>query len=89
MATNDLFKQLQSAYRPNHSIETAIGTNLNDHLIVLDSSKSVLLSLLDCSTAFDLISYPILLHQLQHRLGARGTTLKLFESYLTDRTQSI
>ena len=89
MARNDLFEPLQSAYRPERSMETAIVTVLNDLLIALDSHKSVLLSLLDCSAAFDLVSYTILLHLLQHRLGIKDTALKWFESYLTDTIQSV
>ncbi len=66
MTSNNLFKPLQSAYRPNHSTETAIITVLNDLLTALDSKKSVLLSLLDCSAAFDLVSHSTLLHRLNH-----------------------
>ena len=56
-------------------METAIVTVLNDLLIAFDSCKSVLLSLLDCSTAFDQVSHPILLHQLHDRLGIKDTAL--------------
>ena len=89
MTTNDLFEPLQSGYRPNHSPETAIVTVLNDLLTALDSKNSVLLSLLDCSAAFDLVSHSTLLHRLSHCLGIRDTALEWFKSYLTNRSQSV
>ncbi len=53
---------------------------------LLTQTKSVL-SLLDCSAAFDLMSHSTLLHRLNHRLGIKDTDW--FRSYLTSRTQSV
>ncbi len=68
-------------------METAIVTVLNDLLTALDSCKSVFLSILDYSVAFDLVSHLMLLQQLQHGLGITDTALKWFGSYLSNRTQ--
>ena len=69
LATNSLFEPLQSAYRANHSTETALLHILNDLLVALDSHSQVLVSLLDCLVAFDLVDHSILLHRLNSRLG--------------------
>ena len=50
---NDLSPDLQSAYRTNHSTETAVLKVLSDILLALDSGKLALLSLLDLSAAFE------------------------------------
>ena len=69
IATNSLFEPLQSAYRAKHSTETALLHILNDLLVALDSRSQVLVSLLDCLAAFDLVDHSILLHHLNYRLG--------------------
>ena len=44
---NDLYEQKQSAYRPNHSTETALLRVRNDLLCILDERKAAILVLLD------------------------------------------
>ncbi len=85
--TNDLFEPLQSAYQSKHSTETALLYILNDLFVALDSHSQILVSLLDCSVAFDPVYYSILLHHLNSHLGLSGIPLDWPRSYLSDRTQ--
>ena len=72
---NQLFRPVQSAYRPNHSTETAVVKIVNDLLLALDDGKVSVLTLLDLSAAFDTIDLNILLHRLEHAFGITGTAL--------------
>ena len=84
---NDLFPDLQSAYRCNHSTKTAVLKALSDNLLALDSGKLALLSLLHLSAAFD--SADTLLQRLQTSYGLGGNVIAWFASYLTGRTQYV
>ena len=86
---NDLFDPLQSAYRPNHSTETALIQVFDDLLTNLDNKKVILLALLDLSAAFDTVDHTILLKRLCHTFGISGQALKWFTSYLSDRSQVV
>ena len=50
-----LLSPLQSAYRPNHSTETALLRIVNDLPTATDNNKICILTLLDLSAAFDTI----------------------------------
>ena len=63
---------LQSAYRRNHSCETALLRVTNDIFEAFDLGKSVLLVALDQSAAFDCLDHHILLERLQHTYGLAG-----------------
>ena len=89
MTSNNLYSTAQSAYRPNHSCETALLRVQNDLLQAVDRHQEVILVLLDFSAAFDTIDHNIFLRRLNHRYGIGGTALKWFESYLEERTQSV
>ena len=86
MITNNLFPQLQSAYRSHHSPETALFKVTNDLLMNVDKDNISLLLLLDLSAAFDTVEHGILLQSLQMILGVCGTALSWFKSYLEGRS---
>ena len=55
--TNNLYDPLQSAYRSQHSTETAILKIHNSIIEGLDAGKCTVLSSLDLSAAFDIVVY--------------------------------
>jgi hypothetical protein len=89
LSENGLHSKMKSAYRANHSTETALIRVCNDINIALDTHKEVILVLLDLSSAFDTIDHDILSTRLQDNFGLSGTVLKWIKSYLRNRTQSI
>ena len=89
LTDNILYEQMQSAYRPHHSTETALVKVCNDLVCPLDERKAVILVLLDMSASFDTIDHGIMLLRLRDRFGISGTALKWFESYMENRTQNI
>ena len=62
---------------------------LNDLLVASDCGKVSVLTLLDLSTAFDMIDHHILQDRLQNYFGISGSALNWFQSYLSDRQQII
>ena len=89
LQTNKLLYHLQSAYRSDHSTETALMKICNDILSALDNKNVAILSLLDLSAAFDTIDHSILLSRLQTSFGISGSVLSCFESYFSGRFQSV
>ncbi|XP_072016812.1 uncharacterized protein [Amphiura filiformis] len=87
--SNYLYAEAQSAYRPNHSTETALLRVQNDILLGLDKHQEAALILLDLSAAFDTIDHTILLDRLQERYGICGAVHAWFRSYLDSRTQTV
>ena len=83
------FNQLQSAYRPHYSTETALVLTLNNIYNSADNSKPTLLVSLDLSAAFDTIDHSILLNRLQASFGVTGYTLSWLSSYLSNRSQTV
>ena len=78
---NNLFPTLQSAYRPNHSTETALLKIKNDILMNMDKQHVTLLILQDLSAAFDTVDHQILLNRLRTEFGVSG--------YLSNRSQRV
>ncbi|KAK7092915.1 hypothetical protein V1264_008591 [Littorina saxatilis] len=89
LAKTGMVEPLQSAYRADHSTETALLKVANDLLTACDSGSVSLLALLDLSAAFDTIDHDILLARLNTTFGITGTALGWFCSYLTGRTQAV
>ena len=87
--SNDLFPVLQSAYRPKHSIETALLKVTNDILLKMNDQLVTLLLLLDLRAAFDTVDHDTLLHRLQFTFGMNVKGLSWFSSYLSGRSQQI
>lgn len=85
---NNLLPSMQSAYRPKHSVETALLRVQNDILRAVDESQGVILVLLDLSAAFDTIDHELLLSKLEN-MGITDSALSWVKSYLTDRQQVI
>ena len=65
----DLYVSVQSAYRPNHSTETALLKVVNDLLLAVDSGDATVLARIDQSAAFDTIDHVILLSRLRCGFG--------------------
>ena len=79
----------QSAYKPNHSVETALVCVQNDILRAMDNQNIVIMLLLDLSAAFDTVDHNVMLHRLTHDVGVGQTALKWFKSYMSDRVQAV
>ena len=79
----------QSAYRANHSTETAVLRVYSDLVAASDASDISLLALLDLSAAFDTVDYDILFHRLTSDFGVSGSALSWLKSYLLGRKQSV
>ena len=75
----------QSAYRPNHSCESAMVKLVNDLLWNMEHQKLTMIVATDLSAAFDTVDYDITLEVLQKRYGIDGTALSWFDSYLRPR----
>ena len=65
MKKHDLYASLQSAYRKNHSTQTALLKVTNDILMEMNSQYTVLLVLLDLSAAFYTVDHSVLLRRLK------------------------
>ena len=85
---NKLHEPFQSAYRQQHSTETALLRLHNDIQHQLGCRKSVMLVLLDLSAAFDTIDHCKLLSTME-KLGITGKVADWFKSYLSLRKQAI
>ena len=88
VSRNNLQEKFQSAYKPNHSTETALMRIQNDILMTLDNKRGVLLFLLNLTAAFDTVDHTLLVACMRCA-GVIGVAHKWFESYLTSRTQTV
>ena len=77
MADMSLYPIVQSAYRENHSTETALLKVKNDILLNMNKQHVTLLVLLDLSAAFDTVDHGILLEALK-KLGLGGNVFEWF-----------
>ena len=86
---NNLLDPMQSAYRSGHSTETALLRVHNDIVSAIDKGHGVFLILLDISAASDTVDHEVLLSFLKDYIGFERPVLKLFETYLSYRTQRV
>ena len=85
LRANNLLEEFQSAYRAQHSTETALLRVKTDILTDMDNGKAVFVVLLDLSAAFDTVDHQILLDRLSSTFSITGTALRWISSYLSDR----
>ena len=86
---NNLYPKYQSAYRANHSCETALMKVVDDVLAELNPDTYVMLTFLDFSAAFDTVDHKLLIHKLKDNFGITDNALSWFKSYLTGRSYKI
>ena len=67
---------MQSAYRSNHSTETAPVYVFDTILKALDGGKATFLTLLDLSAAFDTVNHDILIQRLERTCNVKGNALE-------------
>jgi len=90
LTVNSLLPRFQSAYRPHHSVETAVVKVLSDILLAIDNLGNLAcLALLDLSAAFDTVDHDVLLQRLAITCGIDGMVWMWFRSYLSDRFQYV
>src|ERR1700743_2686279 len=89
LESGNMLPQYQSAYRINHSTETAVIRVHSDLIAESDRGKISLIALLDLSAAFDTVDYDIMFHRLSSDFGVSGVALDWIKSYLTGRKQSV
>ena len=82
-------EDLQSAYRSNHSTETALLKVKTDILNAMQNKQVTCLILLDLSAAFDTISHSKLINRLKFRFGLDGVVLDWITDYLANHTQQV
>ena len=87
--TSEMTELYQSAYKSNHSTETALIAVCDDIKRGFDNRKGTALIMIDLSAAFDTISHSILLQRLRNRYGITHNALKWFQSYLAERYQCL
>ena len=72
---NSLGDVFQSAYKPNHGVETALLCVHSDIMCALDNGEVCAVVLLDLSAAFDTVDHNVLLLRLENELGIHGKAL--------------
>ena len=78
----------QFGFRKLHSTFMALMTLMDRLITSLENDEHVIGIFLDFSKAFDTVDHVILLNKLSH-YGIRGSALKWFESYLSNRKQYV
>ena len=81
----DLQDYVQSAYKKQHSTETALLKIHNDIVTRLDQKKCTLLASLNLSAAFDTVDHSIVIYRLHYEYVIGGVALQWFRLYQIDR----
>ena len=89
LQSNDLHEVNQSAYKRQHSTETALLKVQDDIACALDKNKAVVLVMLDLSAAFDTVDHNQLLSVIESEFSVTDKALSSFSSYLKGRTQRV
>ena len=85
---NKILLNNQFGFRKHHSAYMALMILLDKIVKALESGDYVIGIYLDFSKAFDTVDHGTLLLKLEHN-GVRGSALKWFKSYLSDRQQYV
>ena len=88
ISKNNILYNLQYGFRSKHSTQHAILDIANTINSNMDSGKYTCGIFIDLKKAFDTVNHSILLAKLEN-YGIRGLVNTWFNSYLTDRRQSI
>lgn len=88
IANNNIVSPLQSGFRKGHSTTTVLANITDNILRALDAGQATALILLDFSKAFDTIDHNLLCAKLTY-YGFDETAVNFFQSYLSDRVQSV
>ena len=85
---NKILSNLQFGFQKNKSTEHAISSIYTDITNALTRKQSSYCIFLDFAKAFDTVNHKILIQKLEY-YGVKGSTLALFENYLSDRIQVV
>lgn len=88
LKTYNIIAQNQYGFRSGRGTEDAALELTSTILEHLNNKAKTLAIFLDLSKAFDTVSVPILLSKLEV-IGIRGHSLKIFQSYLSNRSQIV
>ena len=86
--SNNLVSQRQSGFMPNDSTTNQILHITNDILESFEKGDETIVVFMDISKAFDRVWHRGLLVKLENN-GIKGSLLKWFQSYLSDRYQRV
>jgi len=89
MEQNGLQSNTQFGYKKHHGTETLLVHFIDSLLVAVDEGLGVVVLLIDLSAAFDTVNHDVLLRILGQEIGLRGTALKWFRSFLTNRFQRV
>lgn len=85
---NKILSETQFGFRPGMSTDDAVLELIEGVQNTLDEGKKGAAVLMDLSKAFETVQHDTLINIL-YRNGVRGVPLKLFESYLGNRSQQV
>lgn len=85
--SNNLFAELQHAFRQGRSTVSAVPVLVTRVLDAFENKSSVALAFCDLSKAFDCVSHTVLLEKLMH-YSIGGPVLQTLCNYLSDRQPS-